>query len=272
MVATYMLDCCLIGTKPCKYFQLNSPYFNNSKGIFSKLELDQLVPNKWRLHQVYDDGYTIPHKFPVFLKPEWGQNAGGIIKVSTREELVLARKSIKSSRISYLIQECASYAREFEIFFLADYKDRTRPSVFSVTEVLNNREENPVNSIHNPDTHYVDVTSRFSEEQKQTLSGYIGQIGSFSISRLSVRTADIKSLLNGKFQVIELNLFTPMPIHMLDPKYSYWDLWIMIREYMMLLARLTKIRDKTLEEKPVFTKMTFYNRENSLINFIRDRV
>ncbi len=71
MIPTYMLQCVLIGTKPCKYFQLNSEIFNGDKGIFSKMEIDQLVPEKWRLAQYYDDGVKLPGRYPVFVKPEF---------------------------------------------------------------------------------------------------------------------------------------------------------------------------------------------------------
>ncbi len=256
-----MIDCCLIGTKPCKYFQLNSPWFNERKGVFSKMDLDKLIPDRWRLMQNYDDGVSIPDSFPVFLKPEWSENAKGIHRADNREELRLIRQEIASSKAPYLLQEGASYKREFEIFCLRDYRDRNRFSVFSITETINRREPNPINSIHNRDTHYQDLTDQFCEEQKETIYGYLNRIGSFAISRLSVRAQSPEQLVAGNFQVIELNLFTPMPIHMLDHKYKLRDLWKMIRQTMMSLARLTRVRDKSLVEKPVYTRIMLYNRK-----------
>jgi hypothetical protein len=60
MVVTYILDCVLIGTKPWKYFQLNAPTFNAEAGIFSKLDIDQLIPEKWRLQQNLLDDSAVP--------------------------------------------------------------------------------------------------------------------------------------------------------------------------------------------------------------------
>lgn len=51
------------------FFQLNSSYFNIEKNIFSKLELDRYIPDRWRLSQMIDDGQCKP-RFPVFVKPE----------------------------------------------------------------------------------------------------------------------------------------------------------------------------------------------------------
>ncbi len=272
MVATYIIDCCLIGTKPCKYFQLNSPWFNERKGVFSKMDLDRLIPKRWRLAQEYDDGVSNPVSFPVFLKPEWSENARGIYRADNVQELQSVRQKIAASNVPYLLQEGASHKREFEIFCLRDYRDSNRFSVFSITETINRREPDPINSIHNGDTHYRDLTDQFSEEQQEIVYGFLRRIGAFAISRLSVRAESPQQLLTGNFQVIELNLFTPMPIHMLDPKYKPRDLWNMIRRYMMCLARLTRARDRHLEEKPVYTRILFYNREGLFANFIKRRI
>lgn len=76
----------------------------------------------------------------------------------------------------------------------------------------------------------------------------------------------------GRFHVIEVNLFLPMPINMLDRRYGLKQIFDMIRRYMMSLARITKARDKSLPEKPVFTKIMLYNRESRLLNFLRAKI
>ncbi len=270
MVATYIIDCCLIGTKPCKYFQLNSPWFNERKGVFSKMDLDRLIPDRWRLQQDYDDGASSPDSFPVFLKPEWSENAKGIRRADNADELRLIRQQIAAAKVPYLLQEGASHRREFEIFCLRDYRDKSRFSIFSITETINRREPNPINSIHNRDTHYRDLTDQFTTEQKEIIYGFVNQVGAFAISRLSVRAPSPQQLVAGNFQVIELNLYTPMPIHMLDGKYKLRDLWKMIRQTMMFLARLTRARDKSLVEKPVYTRIMRYNRKSIFTHFIKE--
>ena len=74
MITTYIVDCFAIGTGPWKFFQLNAPHFNSAKGIFSKIDLDEMFPEEWRLSQRYDADDYLPEEYPVFLKPEWGQN------------------------------------------------------------------------------------------------------------------------------------------------------------------------------------------------------
>jgi hypothetical protein len=272
MIPRYMLDCVLMGTKPCKYFQLNSPVFNASEGIFSKIEIDRLIPEKWRLTQYYDDGVGLPSRFPVFVKPEWGQNSHGIFRADDEAALQDVRGKIQSSRIRYLIQEAATEKVEFEIFSILHHQDKDQFANLTITRAYNEDELYPVNSVYNSSTLYRDITEQFSEQQKQKLWQLLGEIERFPISRVGLRADSVEDMLAGKFHVIEINLFIPMPINMLDPRYGFFDLWKLGRGYMKSLARITKARDKTLQEKPVFTKQMLYNRRSPLLNYIRERI
>ncbi len=272
MVATYILSCIRIGTKPCKYFQLNSPLFNGEEGIFSKIEIDELIPSEWRLEQQYDDGQFEPTSWPVFVKPEWGQNAAGIQRADDLASLNRIRKENANQNIRFLIQQCAPESREFEVFALRHHADKSNYSIFSITEAVNHSERDPVNSIKNPGTEYVEITEKFSEDQLQKIWRSVNRIGTFNISRSSFRADSIEDLVAGKFHVIEVNLFVPMPIHMLDSRYRMKDVISMVLRYMMRLALITKARDKTLPEKPVFTKIMLYNRTSPVLNFLRSKI
>lgn len=272
MVATFMLDCVWIRTRPCKYFQLNSAVFNESKGIFSKLDIDRLIPEKWRLPQCYDDGVSLPARFPVFVKPEWGQNAQGIYRADNAEDLSRVRQAISSSRVKYLIQLLAPGKLELEVFYILHHQDPERFAHLTITRVINAVETNPVNSIHNSNTRYHEITDQFSAQQKQDLWSLMSELGRFGICRVGLRTDSIDDLLAGNFHIIEINLFIPMPINMLDAGYGPLALWKMLRAYMMSLARITKARNRSLQEKPVFTRIMLYNRSSPFLNFIRERI
>ena len=41
----------------------------------------------------------------------------------------------------------------------------------------------------------------------------------------------------------------------------------MVWNYMVALARITRARDKSLPEKPVFTKIMLYNPQSPLLNY-----
>ena len=269
MVATYIFNCMLIRTKPCKYFQLNSIVFNAKDGIFSKLDIDQLIPEKWRLVQMPLAETDCPASFPVFVKPEWGQNSSGIIKADNLVAFESIKRELKDSNIKYLVQQAAAGKYEFEIFSIQHSQDKEAYAEFTVTLVENDSETYPVNSIYNSNTRYKEITDQFDEKDKSRIWQLMGEIGRFGISRVGLRANSIEEFLAGNFQVIEINLFVPMPINMLDPKYKFWDLWGFVRHYMMSLARITKARDKSLPEKPVFTKMMLYNRSNPVLNYLK---
>ncbi len=271
-VITYILNCIRIGTKPCKYFQLNAACFNDQVGVFSKTEIDQLIPQEWRLQHQYDDAAYMPEHYPVFLKPEWGQNAAGIFRADNAMSLAKIRAKTEHARSRYVIQQGAPEKREFEIFSILHHTDKDRYAELTITETVNSSEANPINSIYNPEVRYREITDQFSPQQKQILWQMISRIGRFGISRACLRADSIADMLTGNFHVIEVNLFTPMPINMLDPKYNSAERWQMIRRYMLSLAKITKHRDKSLKEKPVFTKIMLYNRQHPLLNFIRARI
>jgi len=272
MVSLYMLLCVCIGTKPCKYFQLNSARFDRRRGIFSKLTIDESIPPEWRLAQRYDDGEFAPENYPVFVKPEWGQNAAGIQRADSAGQLATIRSQIRDERIRFLVQEGAPEKREFEVFAIRSSRNPACFGVLTVAEAVNPSERDPINSINNPDTRYIDVTDRLTRQEQTTLWNHIERIGSFNISRTSLRANSLQDLVDGCFHVIEVNLFVPLPINLLDPKYGLADRTRMICRYMMTLAKITRSRDKTLVEKPVFTKIMLYNRESRLMNYLRARI
>jgi hypothetical protein len=272
MIATYIIDCILIGTKPCKVFQLNSWQFNREDGIFSKVEIDEHIPEKWRLAQRHDDGLFEPQQWPVFVKPEWGQNANGVKRADDLDELKGIRAKRTSQNIKYLIQTGSPSSREFEVFSIRHHQDRDRYAIFTVTEAVNSAELNPVNSINNGNSRYVEITDELDEKDRATLWEMVNQLGRYNISRASLSANSIEALLAGQFHVIEINLFLPMPINLLDEKYSIRDIFSTVFRYMMCLAKITKYRDKSLAEKPVFTKIMTYNRQSAVINFLRAKL
>ena len=261
MVMTYILCCVRIATAPWRYWQLNARYFSASQGVFSKLQMDSLIPERWRLAQHIDSEALTPRRFPVFLKPDWGQNAHGIHKVDNMAQLLQLRSSLAGKSQRYLVQEAASGLREFELFSIDADREDSWHDVFTVTEAVNDTEQFPINSKYNRFTRYVDISAQFSDEQKNRLAGYLSQIGQFGISRMSVRADDLNELVNGNFQVIEINLFLPMPINLLDGKYSWSEKWRFIRPAMMSLAKATKLIKPVERPQPIFARMMMYGRK-----------
>ncbi len=263
MVLTYIVCCARIATAPWRYWQLNARYFSEDQGVFSKLSMDELIPDRWRLVQQIDGDTVAPATYPVFLKPEWGQNAHGIHRADNLTDLTNLRARLKDQPQRYLLQEAAPGLREFELFSIDANRSDDNHDVFTITEAINDREDFPINSKYNRFTRYADVTDQFSLEQQQQIAGYLSEIGQFGISRMSVRANTNEDLIAGNFHVIEINLFLPMPINLLDESYTWTARWKFIRTSMMSLARATKLIQPADIKFPIFSQMMLYGRTKS---------
>ena len=263
MVVTYILCCVRIRTAPWKFWQLNARYFSSEQGIFSKLSMDSLIPERWRLVQEIDSDGCEPSRFPVFLKPEWGQNAHGIHRADSHEQLISLRGKLANEPQRYLLQEAAPGLREFEIFSIDANRRDGKHDVFTVTEAINSREAYPINSKYNRHTRYADITSQFTAEQQVQIADYLSQIGEFGISRMSVRADSLEALVEGDFHVIEINLFLPMPINLLDASYNWRQRLQFIGNAMMNLARATQLIEPQARTQPIFARMMLYGRFSS---------
>ncbi len=271
-VSLYLWHCVRVGTRPCKYYQLNADRFNAEKGIFSKIDIDRNIPAEWRLDQRYDDGEFMPDQWPVFVKPEWGQNAVGVQCARCVEDLRAIRARVRDSRICYLIQATAWESREFEVFSIRHHEDPDRYAVLTVTETVNRVEDIPINGVFNPDSRYRDITAWFDEAQLVRLWAMSNRLGTHVICRVCYRAESLEDLLAGRVHVIEVNLYLPMPINLMDERRPWAETLIRLNRYMLSLARATKARDRTRPDKPVYTKTQLYNRKSTLLNYLRDRI
>ena len=258
MVMTYLVICARTATVPWRYFQLNARYFSPEQGVFSKLAIDELIPARWRLPQSIDSDALTPAGYPVFLKPEWGQNAQGIHRADNASRLRALRARLKKEPRRYLLQEAAPGQREFELFSIDANRADDSHDVFTITEAINDSEAFPINSKYNRSTRYSHITSQFTADELQTIAGYLSEIGRFGISRMSVRADTVKDLVEGNFHVIEINLFLPMPINLLDKTTTRAQRWLFIKDAMVSLARAAKHIKPAEIEHSIFTKMMLY--------------
>ncbi len=221
-----------------------------------------MIPAKWRLHQQRLDDAYMPASFPVFLKPEWGQNSVGIERADNEHQFRMLSRQMQNGPVQYLVQHAAPEAREFEIFTTFTGEASEHPDYLTVTETVNGTHKYPINGINNQDSKYCDITNTLTPSELTKISGYVREIGHFGQSRLSVRADTIEQLINGDFHVIEINLFTPMPIHLMDDKHSVFN---KIRSALTVsgsLARVTRDMGHKPNAPAVFIRMTLYGRKH----------
>lgn len=240
-------------TRPWNFFQLNRKYFNLKKNIFSKLEQDEHIPSKWRLLQNIDDGRIIP-KFPVVIKPEWGQNSNGVVIARNLEELEQNRQERPSGGVNYLLQQIAPEKREFEFFYIRSVQNIDRYAVASLTETVNfSGEELVVNGVHNGNSAYKDLRLRLSEKELCHFWEMVKSIGCFKIARIGMRADSLEKLLQGEFHIMEINIFLPMPLMLLDRGKKFSEKYAFIKESMKAAALLganEKVTPKS--RQPIF--------------------
>ena len=257
---TYIVFCVIQRAPAWRYFQLNATYFNEALGIYSKLDTDKLIPKRWRLTQVLDNGQITPTDYPVFVKPEWGQNSFGVQRANDAQELNALRAARDPNAANYMIQNAAKGTREFEIFVIpATVKRETDyqrlPAIMSITETLNHSDDPyPVNGIYNQHTSYHDLTSALSDEQISQLWSHLTQIGEFRLSRVGIRADSIEQLIDGDFEIIEINLLYPMPLMMLSNNNTWLDKFSFTMRAMWSLAAITKAIPASQPRKSIFFK------------------
>ncbi len=232
---------------------MNGAYFNEDKGIYSKLDIDEFIPRQHHLSQSLFSKDSLPNVYPVFLKPEWGQNSNGISRIENKEQYLQFVKESPSLQIPYIVQEAASGKKEFEIYYLRSPEDKERYSFLSVTEVINRSGESyPVNSIYNSSTGYREVTAYLSPVELEEIWDAVKDIGGFRMARIGVKADELSLLVQKVFKIIEINLFLPMPLVLLTENVSRTDKIAVIRKTMTLAARLVKTIPQTEKGKWIF--------------------
>jgi len=255
LIFTYILYCIRFGVAPWRYFQLNAPFFNEQRNLFSKLDMDTRIPKQWLLEQFMDLGAREPKSYPVFVKPEWGQNSQGVERVDNSWQLDRLREQRTARHPFYLIQEAAPGKREFELFAIPDHDDLQKLSLLSVTETCNRSTDKlPVNGIYNQDTFYLDCAPKLTPEQLQKIWGHLRQMGHYRIARYGVRADSLEELIAGNFHVVEINLYVPMPLFLLVDNMALWKKLIFIKRAMKQLVFITKTIPATQPKKSVFFK------------------
>ncbi len=243
---------------PWRYFQINAQYFNNEIGAFSKIDINKYIPAKWVLEQDFLDKNNPPDKYPVFLKPEWGQNGNGVRAIESLADFNDSCDKLKKrTKLRYIIQSFANFDKEFEIFYIQN--DKCEFATITITETINTKDSIPINSIFNANTKYFDITGDFNNKELNIIKGYLKQLPTFKIARVGIKTNNKNDLILGNFKIIEINLFAPMPLNLLDPNISKHKKIEFIKKNMYYLAKLCSNMPKTYFKKFIFLRKIIYH-------------
>ncbi|SMN00491.1 hypothetical protein SPONL_1345 [uncultured Candidatus Thioglobus sp.] len=253
LIFHYILWSIRLGIPPWYYFQINAEWYNKEKGFYSKIDMDARIPEKWRLKQNYLDKSEVPDEFPVFLKPEWGQNSNGVVRIDSEQDFLNFDE--KQSKIPYILQYAAHEKQEYEIFYIRDAKNKKNLSTLNITQSINRSNQRyPVNGIYNKDMLYQEMTQDFSTEELASLQLHLQELPDFRIARIGLRADSKSDLIRGLFHIIEINLFAPFPIHLLDNSLSKKHKHQFIKRNMKHLVEVSNTTPKKHFNRFVFTK------------------
>jgi len=255
LVLSYIGWCFRFRIGPWKYFQLNANYFNEDLELFSKLDMDALIPSQWRLTQFADRADLLPESYPVFIKPEWGQNSQGIVRADNEQQLIKHRQARREDGPRYLIQAAAKGQREFEIFYIPGAQTDLSSAIISITETCNSSgDKMPINGINNTDTSYQSCMSQLNEQQIEKIEHIFGSIGDFKIARYCARADSLQALLDEQFSIVEINVYVPMPLTLLVKSISFKSKLKFVFSSMKQLALVTKDIPDSQVVKSIFFK------------------
>jgi D-alanine-D-alanine ligase-like ATP-grasp enzyme len=253
LISSFILASLRYRVAPWRFFQLNQDYFNEEKGIFSKLELDSVIPFFWRLHQEVDDGVSMPQAYPVFVKPEWGQNSYAVSRADSAKMLAEIRHRNRSIKAVFLLQQAARGRREFEIFYIRSAEQFDYCSILSITETIcNSGERYPIHSVLNPQSEYRDLTAQVNESELKRIWSHLESIGRFRIARVGLRADSLEAMFDGNFQVVEINIFLPMPLMLLDKKTKWKEKYHFIFKSMAAAAKMIMTLPSRQHDKRIF--------------------
>ena len=257
---------------PFAFFQLNAEYFNSDKKIYSKHEIEKNIPKKYRLYSKLVKKHTKAKdieeemSYPIFLKPEWGQNSRGVFRADNRQELKNILKKITREKIPYLYQEASQYKDEFDILYIKDPIHPEKYTLLSITKICNNSDEAyPINVIKSGVVR--DITNKFTAEQLSAIYKKLRSFGDFRLVRVSLKADSIADINSGKFQVFEMNIFLPLLPAVKDKTLSIWEREKKLIEYTKELSLAIQQNPNT-EKKNIFLNML---RRNFMIQITNNR-
>jgi len=217
--------------------------------------MDALIPSQWRLTQCADHQNLQPEHYPVFIKPEWGQNSQGIVRADNEQQLIEHRQARLKDGPRYLIQSAAKGQREFEIFYVPGAQSDQSSAIISITETCNSSDDAmPINGINNKHTSYRSCMPVLSEQQLEKLEHIFGSIGDFKIARYCARADSLTALLEQDFSIVEINIYVPMPLILLAKGISFSNKIKFVLATMRQLALVTKDIPASQAVKSVFFK------------------
>lgn len=198
-------------------------------------------------------------QFPCFVKPDIGEGGNGVFEIKELKELTDYHQSAK---VPYLIQEKAKHAKEYSLLCYRSSTDMNIMSITKRDTLCINGDGSKtieqhiqqlpfsrskrrriarvcevglhiipaqyqsvqINYLGNYDfgATYTECPKLVSKELYKAVNSIFCALASYNIARLDVKALTWEALQTGDFKVLEVNGLNGEPIHIYDPKYSFF--------------------------------------------------
>jgi hypothetical protein len=190
---------------------LNYKHLQIKKGIYSKHKLNQLIPKKNKLiSQKLSEFQTKPKiKYPIILKPDWGESSLSIFKINSNKELkeIIKQKEIRID--NYFIQEFDNSNIEYDIIFIKNIK--TNQLEISEITTVSTKNKDKITGINN-NSIYKTISNKFTPlELNQILQNLSWLKNKFNIGKITLKANSHQDLILNLSKVIEINILFPLP-------------------------------------------------------------
>jgi len=222
MICYFLQACSRYKIMPHRYFLLNIAHLDRDSKTYSKYKLNLKIPKSWQLKTFLFEARDSENmafknikasfKYPLFLKPEYGYRSIGVYYVVSDQELKNVLQKIKKYTGNYLCQTAANKKHEYDLMYVHTH-DQTDEEFFACSRCCT--PEGVINGVTFGTT-YKNEIPKLSNQQQQQIKNHLKKIGDFGMSRISVAADSLEDVVAGKFFVIEINLLTPFPLHILD--------------------------------------------------------
>ncbi len=272
---------------PLKFASVNMDLKSIKKGYYSKHKLNKNIAKKNLLKSyLINKNLSILEnikkiesnfKYPLILKPDWGESSIGVKKVENRYRLNLLLKIISKTNIKFLVQKFSNLKYEIDILYV---NDNSKKLIIDITQVKNpfiigNGRDNlkiliennfkkyknellnlnkiflnkiikknkivyltKINSM-NYGSKFINIIDKFSNKEKEIILKNISKFENFKFAKITIKTNNYKDLILGNFKVIETNILFPLKSSLISNKIKK-ETKIEIKDYIKKLIPIVK--------------------------------
>lgn len=246
ILTTYFRACIQLRVLPWRFFGINQHGIHPKKGVFCKSIIQNFIPPEYQLPLVTlganEDIVSWQNKisslnYPVIIKPDLGQNSKHIhIAYNSEDKCISKQRKIP---VDFVAQQVAT-GIEYDILFISNEVDKNY-SLFSIVELSqpNMQEKIPIHGIYQG-TQYKEINHLIEPQKLRKFAQKIQTEFNFKFARIGVKAQSLDDLLNFNFKTIEVNLFLPLCLNVLDTSISEHKRISFLKYYIYTLIVLTK--------------------------------